>query len=1323
MYNANGHGTTPSSVTATTTQNAPRTLSYFTEETIEITLGSMSEAGYTFGGWNTLTTGNGTHYNANTEYNFKTSDGSYVYNEETGMFEFTTQLYGEWTTNNYTVSVGSTGSYYQVNQTYNSNNTYTKKGSIGTASVTPNGSVAFGTSVTFTASAIKGYTFRGWYTSDTTFNSSTFVSSENAYTTTVPVGGLSLHALYSINWYYADLNWKIDGTVYGGSIEAGYNAYAYYSVVKDGENLVQASYIDDSYVQVPYNSVMTITKLKLDGVEIEYSATQNVNSEYVSITPSLFTFTFTSNNNTLGSVDTEKLLVPQDTTYTSSENVFTLADGRKVTATTKSISGYTITFVGFSPANGTVSATTDVIANFIQAGLGYTVTYADKGNTNYSGNNVSSLVTSFTTEQLPVTLVAGTKANYTFGGWYASEDCSGTAVTQITTIGNKKFYAKWTYNLVYDVNKPSTSANISGTATNATVVSGDVITLPTLTLDGYIFNGWINGSNLYVGGTKVSDIVTTGASTIAVTNSQMKFVADWNLATREVGIQYAVKSYSLNGVSDGGYYGSQSTVSRSPFIKSSTDGVWQNTSATAYSNGTAFDSTKSYVLVTFDYASTPSITVNVGSEYQITKLVVGSTTISASSLTFANGVATYTMPSLTENTNVYAEFERKQVTVTVKLISDGRGVLSQMVTAGTYSAGILTVDGTTYETTTVDVTRYYGEEVVFGIMPNAGYTVSSINDLGYNVPNAMIMYSLDKIFTENGTIEITFTEQETWLDYASTSPLTANGGVITITTAEELARLAKDYLQGVTTTAKVVIANDIDLSAHMWYPIGTNAHYFNTTFDGDSFTISGLNVLNGPAIGLFGYNDGRIYNVKVSGTAQGAQYVGGVAGYNTGDIEYVGNSVNITGSSTVNSAENSVGGVAGYNSGKIYASYNSGAVTGNYNVGGIVGYNEGKVMNAYNTAVITNSRSVRSASIGGIVGYSTNANIGYVYNIGEVSAADMIVNKGLFIGQIASGTLTLPRWYLNGLTVYENANDDGKGQSQANLQPISTTAFNESSLFSGWNTQANNGYADDIWEINPENNGGYAYPVFVIKKNLEGKIVISGNFADAESTAVGFVTVTGNGKTWTFMLINGKTYTITKLSAGTFSISATSTINHTAVPSASSVTISETISTHTITISIEKVATGGFYGSNASTTSANAVENTSRQVEVLNSTETVKLEEEVQNKELPASKTDVSTSEVENNVSETLESTAHEDETENQQEVTESSKQSFDAETNNYSTIKNVVETYEDANIDKMARYKDAIKQQSVKKQHKVASTKYCGFAKKVKSTKYASLM
>ena len=115
----------------------------------------------------------------------------------------------------------------------------------------------------------------------------------------------------------------------------------------------------------------------------------------------------------------------------------------------------------------------------------YTVTLNTNGGTINSGK-----VTSYTygTGAALPTADDMTYTGYTFKGWYYNENLTGSPVTAIgdTETGNKEYWAKWEINQYTVTVKPENGeADIT-----ITQDYGTPITAPTLTREGYQFNGW-----------------------------------------------------------------------------------------------------------------------------------------------------------------------------------------------------------------------------------------------------------------------------------------------------------------------------------------------------------------------------------------------------------------------------------------------------------------------------------------------------------------------------------------------------------------------------------------------------------------------------------------------------------------------------------------------------------------------------------------------------------------------------------------------------------------------------------------------------------------
>ena len=113
----------------------------------------------------------------------------------------------------------------------------------------------------------------------------------------------------------------------------------------------------------------------------------------------------------------------------------------------------------------------------------YTVTLHANGGTINNGN-----VTEYTYGVGATLPTDVTRTGYTFKGWYDNENLTGSPIAAIgdTETGNKEYWAKWEINQYTITVKPENGkADIT-----ITQDYGTPITAPTLTRDGYQFNGW-----------------------------------------------------------------------------------------------------------------------------------------------------------------------------------------------------------------------------------------------------------------------------------------------------------------------------------------------------------------------------------------------------------------------------------------------------------------------------------------------------------------------------------------------------------------------------------------------------------------------------------------------------------------------------------------------------------------------------------------------------------------------------------------------------------------------------------------------------------------
>ena len=228
------------------------------------------------------------------------------------------------------------------------------------------------------------------------------------------------------------------------------------------------------------------------------------------------------------------------------------------------------------------------------------------------------------------------------------------------------------------------------------------------------------------------------------------------------------------------------------------------------------------------------------------------------------------------------------------------------------------------------------------------------------------------------------------------------GSTYSISTAAGLAGLAvlTNGLNSVTAVdfsgKTITLSQSIDLSAHLWTPIGSSINRFKGTFDGGGNTITGLTTAGTIDYqGLFGYSTGTIKNLGLVGGNSTGNYVGGIVGSNSGTITSCYNTGTVTGTSNV-------GGIVGSNSGTITSCYNTGTVTGTSNVGGIAGYaNSGTILTNYYCGCSIGIGGVPSDPIGGTTKFvaltSSSITVGGTTTILEPAISSNFMGTGLVV--------------------------------------------------------------------------------------------------------------------------------------------------------------------------------------------------------------------------------------------------------------------------------------------------------------------------------------
>lgn len=286
------------------------------------------------------------------------------------------------------------------------------------------------------------------------------------------------------------LTYNVDGVDY----TSGYGTNGDRIQTKIKINNEEKYYNSFSLKNVEYGTSYDITGLKLDEVEIPYSKNCVVDGNKC-LSLSFNTINFTVNDvdsgkedSSLGSVTPTQLIVSSGTTFTMSNNIVTLSDGRIATSTpSKNITGYNVSFSGYSvvPNSATVNTKTTIKANFKKEAKKYTITLNSNGAAAqgtakiyekyetgvYLDNDITKLMTSSTN---PITkpskasykiefnsnntgvLVSNTTFTPSFNGYY-TEVTNGTQMLNengyiTSNLVNNKYtsdttlYAQWNHN-------------------------------------------------------------------------------------------------------------------------------------------------------------------------------------------------------------------------------------------------------------------------------------------------------------------------------------------------------------------------------------------------------------------------------------------------------------------------------------------------------------------------------------------------------------------------------------------------------------------------------------------------------------------------------------------------------------------------------------------------------------------------------------------------------------------------------------------------------------------------------------------------------------
>ncbi len=317
-----------------------------------------------------------------------------------------------------------------------------------------------------------------------------------------------------------------------------------------------------------------------------------------------------------------------------------------------------------------------------------------------------------------------------------------------------------------------------------------------------------------------------------------------------------------------------------------------------------------------------------------------------------------------------------------------------------------------------------------------GKTISPTNGNNYELPYGEYHYlakakgyarqEADFIVSADSAnvIAVTLAVSTQW-DGESVDEVAPNSdGVYEIGSGAELAWLARQVNGGVGKNYRVRLTGDIDLGDENWTPIGTAGSPFAGSFDGDGYTVSGLEVTGAQYAGLFGYVKGassaqraEIKNLVVQGSVGGTGDAGGIAGRadNT-DFSNCGNEASVTAAGSSTNAGGIVGRQHSYGSGiTISGCYNAGDVTA-VRAGGIIASvnDEAAITRCYNTGAIAGSgyaggiRGQAGSMIGAAVNcYNTGAVTGTTSGPIQAGSSTAGCSNCYYLGDSGEGAMTL----------------------------------------------------------------------------------------------------------------------------------------------------------------------------------------------------------------------------------------------------------------------------------------------------------------------------
>ena len=341
----------------------------------------------------------------------------------------------------------------------------------------------------------------------------------------------------------------------------------------------------------------------------------------------------------------------------------------------------------------------------------------------------------------------------------------------------------------------------------------------------------------------------------------------------------------------------------------------------------------------------------------------------------------------------------------------------------------------------------YGGQSLDAINSEANAIIDEINRIYTSAEfNGVKLLKQERLPSANFINEITKVDTATMTKLSEVDAnTTISSGSYSISTAEELAKLADMTNSGKIQGGSFYLADNIDLSAYKtgegWTPIGTQTNPFKGSFNGNGYVISNLYINTTAStsfIGLFGVGnrlsnigieDAYVYapnatcigilvgkfwdnadgpiNCYTKGLVVGKNSVGGLAG--SGIANYCYSTANVVGN-------NNIGGLLG--GGTLRNSFSTGSVQGKTAVGGLVGTTD-FIENSYTTSKVNGNQFV-----GGLAGTIGGPGIRNCYVLSRSDNLD-----GVFVGNDARVANSYYSPYYEGKPM-----TGGSGQNVTNVQ-------------------------------------------------------------------------------------------------------------------------------------------------------------------------------------------------------------------------------------------------------------------------------------------------